>query len=125
MKPQISVIVPVYKAEKFLGRCIDSILNQTYRQLEVILDDDGSPDSSGQICERYKNIDYRVKVIHQKNTGVSAARNVGLDIASGDYITFVDSDDYICSNMYEKMMKCIDKFRCELVICDCMKWRIL
>lgn len=121
MKPRISVIVPVYKAEKFMSRCIDSILNQTYRPLEVILVDDGSPDSSGQICERYKNMDDRVKVIHQKNAGVSAARNAGLDIASGNYITFVDSDDYICSNMYEKMMECMDKFHCELVICDCMK----
>ena len=93
--PKISVIVPVYKAEKFLATCIESILNQTYGNLEIILVDDGSPDSCGKICEKYALSDSRVKVVHQKNAGVAAARNVGLDLAEGDYVTFVDSDDYI------------------------------
>ena len=118
---KISVIVPVYKAEKFLSNCIKSILNQTYHDLEVILVDDGSPDSSGQICEEYAKKDNRIKVIHQKNAGVAAARNVGLDLATGDYITFVDSDDYIRPQMYEKMLKCAQNNHCDLVMCDCMK----
>ena len=91
--PKISVIVPVYKAEKFLATCIESILNQTYGNLEIILVDDGSPDSCGKICEKYALSDSRVKVVHQKNAGVAAARNVGLDLAEGDYVTFVDSDE--------------------------------
>lgn len=98
--PKISVIVPVYKAEKFLATCIESILNQTYGNLEIILVDDGSPDSCGKICEKYALSDSRVKVVHQKNAGVAAARNVGLDLAEGDYVTFVDSDDYIQPTIY-------------------------
>ena len=101
--PKISVIVPVYKAEKFLATCIESILNQTYGNLEIILVDDGSPDSCGKICEKYALSDSRVKVVHQKNAGVAAARNVGLDLAEGDYVTFVDSDDYIQPRMEEKL----------------------
>ena len=119
--PKISVIVPVYKAEKFLSACIESILNQTYHDFEVILVDDGSPDSSGQICEEYAKKDSRIKVIHQKNAGVAASRNVGLDIAVGEYITFVDSDDYIQFQMYEKMLKCALDNDCDFVMCDCMK----
>ena len=103
--PKISVIVPVYKAEKFLATCIESILNQTYGNLEIILVDDGSPDSCGKICEKYALSDSRVKVVHQKNAGVAAARNVGLDLAEGDYVTFVDSDDYIQPQMYEKLIR--------------------
>ena len=99
----ISVIVPVYKTEKFLSDCIKSILNQTYHDLEVILVNDGSPDSSGQICEEYAKKDSRIKVIHQENAGVASARNTGLNLAAGEYITFVDSDDYICPQMYEEM----------------------
>lgn len=118
---KISVIVPVYKTERFLVTCVESILNQTYRNLELILVDDGSPDSSGQICEEYEKKDCRIKVIHQKNSGVAAARNVGLDVAVGDYITFVDSDDYIQPQMYEKMIKCVEDNHCDFVMCDCMK----
>ena len=98
-KPSVSVIVPVYKAESFLSNCINSILNQTYRDLEVILVDDGSPDFSGQICEEYAEKDGRVKVIHQKNAGAAAARNCGLKAAAGKYIAFVDSDDWIDRDM--------------------------
>ena len=120
--PKISVIVPVYKAEKFLATCIESILNQTYCNLEIILVDDGSPDSCGKICEKYALSDSRVKVVHQKNAGVAAARNVGLDLAEGDYVTFVDSDDYIQPQMYEKMIRCAEHNHCDLVMCDCIRY---
>ena len=95
MQPQISVIVPVYKAERFLRRCIDSILAQTFTDFEIILVNDGSPDNSGAICDEYAQKDSRIKVIHKENGGVSTARNAGLDIAKGKWITFVDADDYI------------------------------
>ena len=94
-KPLVSVIVPVYKVEAYLNRCIDSILNQSYSNLEIILIDDGSPDNSGKICEEYQVADRRVKVIHQDNSGLSGARNTGINLATGDFVTFVDSDDYI------------------------------
>ena len=102
-KPLISVIVPIYQVEKYLEQCLDSILNQTYRNLEIILIDDGSPDRCGDICDRYASLDSRIKVIHQPNAGLSAARNAGMDIATGEYISFIDSDDYIDSHFYEKM----------------------
>ena len=100
----ISVIVPVYNVEKYLSRCLDSIINQTYKNLEIILIDDGSPDNSGKICDEYAKQDSRIKVIHKENGGVSSARNVGLENATGDYITFVDSDDWIEVDMYECML---------------------
>lgn len=117
----LSVIVPVYKSEKYLKRCVDSILCQTYSDLEVILVDDGSPDACPQICDSYQEKDARVVVLHQKNAGVSAARNAGLDHASGAYITFVDSDDYIEPNMYSSMMQTAQKYSCDVVLCDCIK----
>ena len=89
----VSVIIPVYKVEKYLPMCVDSVLNQTYQNLEVILVDDGSPDNCPVICDEYAKKDKRIHVIHQKNAGLSMARNAGLDICTGDYITFVDSDD--------------------------------
>lgn len=101
MSPVISIIVPVYKADKFLKRCVDSILAQTFTDFECILIDDGSPDSSPAICDEYAKKDPRVKVIHQKNGGVSAARNAGLDAALGEWIGFVDSDDWIEKDTYE------------------------
>ena len=91
----ISVIVPVYNIEKYLRRSINSIINQTYSNLEIILVDDGSTDESGKICDEYANIDSRIKVIHKKNGGQASAINLGLDIAKGDYIGFSDRDDYI------------------------------
>ena len=94
-QPQISIIVPIYNSEKFLGACIDSILSQSFRDFELILVDDGSRDSSPHICDDYAQKDGRVKVIHKANGGVSAARNDGLDIAKGEYITFIDSDDWV------------------------------
>ena len=99
--PTISVIVPVYKAEAYLHRCVDSILNQTFPDLELILVDDGSPDNCGAICDEYARKDSRVKVIHKENGGASTARNMGLDVAKGEYIGFVDADDHIHPQMYE------------------------
>ena len=118
---KISVIVPVFRAEKYLVRCVDSILSQSYSDLELILVDDGSPDSCPQICDNYARKDKRVRVIHQKNAGVSEARNAGLDAATGEYITFVDSDDWIDPEMYQKMMEKASEYDCDLVICDCVK----
>ena len=99
--PKISIIVPVYKVEKYLRRCLDSIVAQTFTDWECILIDDGSPDNSGKICDEYAQKDGRFKVVHQENQGVSAARNMGLDEAKGEWIGFVDSDDWIDSEMYE------------------------
>lgn len=104
----ISVIVPIYKVEKYLRRCVDSILAQTYSDLEVILVDDGSPDGCPEICDAYREKDHRVKVIHQENSGLSAARNSGLDICTGEYITFVDSDDWLHLQMLERLWSVIN-----------------
>lgn len=117
----ISVIVPVYQCEKYLSKCINSILNQTYTELEIILIDDGSIDQSPEICDNFAGMDKRVRVIHQNNRGVSAARNYGLEIANGDYITFVDSDDYLEPDMYERMIEKAEKYTCDVVMCDCVK----
>lgn len=99
--PLISVIVPVYKVEAYLDKCISSIVQQTYTNLEIILVDDGSPDKSGEICDRWAANDDRIRVIHQKNTGSGAARNAALDVVRGAFIAFVDSDDYIAPDMYK------------------------
>lgn len=100
-KPKISVVVPVYKVEQWLKECMDSLVNQTLKEIEIICVDDGSPDNCGKILDEYAEKDSRVKVIHQKNSGVQKARNAGLDIATGEYITFADSDDYLELNAYE------------------------
>ncbi len=104
MNPLISVIVPVYNVEKYLNQCVESIINQTYENLELILVDDGSPDKCPQLCDEWAIKDSRIKVIHQNNHGGGYARNRALDIANGEYISFVDSDDYISNQMYEIMM---------------------
>lgn len=111
MNPLISVIVPVYKVEQFLPRCVNSLLAQTYDNLEIILVDDGSPDRCGQICDEYANADNRVIVIHKPNGGLSSARNAGLDIARGDYIAFVDSDDWVDTDCYEKLYMLAVKYQ--------------
>ena len=98
-KALISIIVPVYNVDKYLSKCIDSIISQTYNDIELILVDDGSPDNSPKICDEYARKDNRIIVIHKENGGVSSARNAGLDIAKGKYIGFVDPDDYIVSEM--------------------------
>lgn len=119
--PLISIIVPVYNSEKFLGRCINSICNQTYNNLEIILVNDGSIDNSPSICNEFANTDKRIKIIHKENGGAASARNTGIEVATGDYIAFIDSDDYVESNMYEEMMKINYAYNCDLVMCDCFK----
>ena len=114
----ISVIVPVYNVEKYFDACINSIISQTYKELEIILVDDGSTDSSGRLCDQYAKKDSRIKVIHKENGGVSSARNTGIDIATGEYITFVDADDYIDANMYETLYEMAIKTGAEIVECD-------
>ena len=115
--PLISVIVPVYNVEKYLERCFESIKNQSYKNIEIILVNDGSQDCSGEICEKLKKTDMRTKVIHKKNGGLSSARNAGLEIAEGEYIGFVDSDDWIDCNMYEALYNNINKFHTKISCC--------
>ena len=117
MKNRVSVIVPIYNVDKFLRKCIDSILNQTYKELEIILVDDGSTDKSGEICDEYSNRFTNISTIHKKNGGLSSARNAGLDIATGEYVSFIDSDDFIESNMYEKMVNAIQKSGKDIATC--------
>lgn len=119
--PLISVIVPVFNVEDYLVRCIDSILNQIYSNLEIILIDDGSPDKCGMICDYYAGRDGRITVIHSKNEGLSAARNKGIDISKGEYITFIDSDDYVSDGYILKMVQVAEKFQCDVVQCGFVK----
>lgn len=116
---KISVIVPVYNSQAYLHRCLGSLLSQTYRNLEIILVNDGSLDDSGMICDWYKKQDNRIKVIHKKNGGQSSARNVGLEIAQGDYISFVDSDDWIVDDIYEYCINLIETMNCDVVDFQC------
>lgn len=106
--PLLSIIVPVYNVEKCLNKCIDSILAQTYKNFELILIDDGSTDKSGVICDVYSNLDKRIIVLHKENGGVSTARNIGLDIAKGDYITFADSDDFVHKEWLENYISVLN-----------------
>ena len=105
----ISVVVPVYNVEKYLNRCVDSILNQTYSDLEIILVDDGSTDRSGSICDEYLSIDSRVRVLHKENGGLSDARNHGIELANGSYLCFIDSDDYIHCEMIAHLYTLVKK----------------
>lgn len=116
MKRLISVVIPVYNAEKYIERCLNSILGQTHGNLEIIIIDDGSTDNSPEICDKYATSDERIKVIHKYNEGVSTARNMGLSLAKGDYISFVDSDDWLESDAYELLMDCIAKHETDSVI---------
>ncbi len=117
----ISVVVPIYNVEPYLRRCVDSIIGQSYSNLEVILVDDGSPDQSGLICDEYAEKDARIKVIHKPNGGISAARNSGLDIATGEYIGFVDSDDWLPLEYFEILMKVAQNTGAEVVACKYMR----
>jgi len=117
MDELISIIVPVYNVEKYLNKCLDSIMTQTYKNLEIILVDDGSTDNSGMICDEYSRKDNRIKVIHKANGGVSDARNKGLEIASGDFIGFVDSDDWIDCDMYKFLYEGIKTYNADISIC--------
>ena len=117
MEPLISLIIPVYNVEDYLDECIESIVNQTYKNLEIILVDDGSPDNCPKICDMWAKKDLRIKVIHKINAGAAAARNTGLEVANGDYIGFVDSDDFIAENMFEKMLDCLMKTKNKMCCC--------
>lgn len=121
MNPLISVVVPVYNVEKYLNRCIESILNQTFKQIEIILVDDGSSDNSPVICDEYCDRYENIKVIHKKNNRVAAARNDGIKLATGKYIALVDSDDWIEPNMLEEMYNKAEEFHTDITMCDFRK----
>lgn len=114
IEPLVSVIVPIYQAEPFLRKCLDSILEQSYTRMEIILIDDGSPDMSGSICEEYVQRDFRMRVIHQENRGVSSARNAGIESAAGQLVTFVDSDDWVAPEHVEILVRGIENCDCSI-----------
>lgn len=123
--PKISVIVPVYKVEQYLNRCIDSILNQTHKDFELVLVDDGSPDNCGKICDEYAKKDSRIHVIHKKNGGLSDARNFGIDYAfltDSEYITFIDSDDYVSEKYLEVLLNLLVEYKVEISSCSFMQF---
>jgi glycosyltransferase involved in cell wall biosynthesis len=111
----VSIVVPIYRVEKYLKRCLQSILQQTYKQLEIILVDDGSPDDCGKMAEEFARTDNRIKVFHKENGGLSDARNYGMKYVTGDYTIFVDSDDWLAGNMVEQMMDASEKYQADIV----------
>lgn len=117
----ISVIVPVYNVEKYLAKCLNSVIHQTYENLQIIIIDDGSTDHSGRICDEYSKIDERIQVIHQKNCGLSYARNAGLSVAKGEYIGFVDSDDWIHLDMYSHLIEIAEQYHADISIVEVKK----
>lgn len=122
-RSKVSVIVPVYNVEKYMEECVDSILNQTYPDLEIILVDDGSPDNSGLICDRYaKQYPSKIKVVHKTNGGLSSARNAGIDVATGEYVAFVDSDDKILPEMYSDMVTAMERHQVDVVASSFTPW---
>ena len=114
---KVSIIIPVYNVEKYITKTIESVINQTYSDIEVILIDDGSEDSSGSICDEYAKNDDRIKVFHQENLGVSQARNKGIDISTGDYILFIDSDDYVSNDYIEALINGAIKTNADVCCC--------
>lgn len=118
----ISVIVPIYNVEKYLARCVDSIVNQTYKNLEIILVDDGSPDRCPQMCDDYAEKDSRIKVVHKKNGGLSDARNAGMAVATGKYISFIDSDDYVSDDFFECLLDVMNKENSDIAECSVVKF---
>lgn len=120
--PLISVIVPIYKVEQYLRRCVDSILSQTYKNLEIILVDDGSPDDCGRICDIYAEQDTRVRVIHKKNGGLSDARNAGLDIMTGEFVTCIDSDDFVSNWYVENLYTAVQELDCDISTCQFIEY---
>lgn len=121
MNNLISVIVPIYNVENYLPRCVDSLINQTYKNLEIILVDDGSPDSCPKICDDYANKDSRIKVVHKENGGLSDARNAGMKVATGEYISYIDSDDWVEPSMFEDMLNRLLLDNSDVVSCG-VKW---
>ena len=118
MKPLVSIIVPVYNVEKYLDKCVASVVNQTYTNLEIILVDDGSPDNCPAICDAWKERDPRIKVIHQQNGGLSVARNEGLKLANGEFIGFIDSDDWIEPQMVETLLAALQETNADIAVCN-------
>lgn len=118
MEPLISIIIPIYKAEKYLGNCVKCVRNQTYRNLEIILVEDGSPDRSGEICDKLAQEDGRIKVIHKENGGAATARNAGLDVMTGEYVSFVDADDYMESNYIETLYHALKENQAQVSLCS-------
>ena len=118
MLPSISIIVPIYNAEKYIHRCLDSILAQTYKNFELILINDGSIDNRGKICDEYSQRDNRIKVIHKNNGGVASARQCGIENAKGEYTIHIDPDDWVESNMLEELYNKAIKEKADVVICD-------
>ena len=122
MNSLISVIVPIYNVEKYLDRCVDSIINQTYKNLEIILVDDDSPDNCPQMCDDYAKKDSRIKIVHKENGGLSDARNAGMKVATGEYVSFIDSDDYISLDFYETLLETIVDNDSDIVECGVVKF---
>lgn len=122
MDSLISVIVPIYNVEDYLNRCVDSIINQTYKNLEIILVDDGSPDNCPKMCDGYAKKDSRIKVVHKENGGLSDARNVGMEVATGEYVSFIDSDDYISLDFYETLLQTMIDNDSDIVECSVVKF---
>ena len=118
----ISVIVPIYKVEAYLIRCVESIVNQTYQNLEIIFVDDGSPDNCSKVCDEWSIKDSRIKVIHKKNGGLSDARNAGMKIATGKYISFIDSDDYVALDFFETLLSVMEKENSDIAECNVVKF---
>ena len=121
MSDLVSIIVPVYRVEKYINKCVDSVLRQSYKNFELILVDDGSPDNCGNICDDYANSDNRIKVIHKQNGGLSSARNAGIDVAKGDYVTFLDSDDVIENHYFEKLLSLCKQNQAQIAIMKMMR----
>ena len=115
MSKKVTIVLPIYNVEKYLNRCIKSILNQTYSNLEVILVDDGSPDGCPRLCDEWSKKDKRIKVVHKKNAGLGMARNTGIDTATGDFICFFDSDDFIDSHTIQEAIEVVEKTKAEIV----------
>lgn len=121
MNQLVTIIVPIYKVENYLNRCVDSILNQTYKNLEIVLVNDGSPDKCGEICDQYAKKDSRVKVIHKKNGGLSDARNAGLEISTGKFVSFIDSDDWVHTNFIETLYIMLNETKSDISCCNFIK----
>lgn len=117
MNPKVSIIIPIYNVERFLDRCMQSVLNQTLKEIEIILVDDGSPDNCPYLCDEYAQKDARIKVIHKKNAGLGYARNSGIEVATGEYVAFVDSDDFVDKSMYERLYATAKKKNLDTCFC--------
>ena len=123
MNPKVSIVVPMYGVEKYLEKCVNSLIHQTLKDIEIILVDDGSPDKCGEIAEQYAKNDARIKVIHQKNAGLGPARNTGMEVAVGEYIGFVDSDDWVNETMFEHLYNAALKGNADIAVGGHCDWR--